>query len=129
MTSGSTPVAIGSSVPRCPILLVLAMRRILPTTSCEVQPSGLSTTITPSNVVRSLTFLLGSADVPKCKILVPVQPVQPRQNQRGRRQQEGRGNKQQPARSSHEELEAVQQAPGQQSEVSARRLHLQYLET
>ena len=42
------PVAPGSSVPRCPILRVPARRRILPTTSCEVQSRGLSTMITPS---------------------------------------------------------------------------------
>ncbi len=40
---------MGSSVPRWPIFFVCAMRRILPTTSCEVQPSGLSITMTPSN--------------------------------------------------------------------------------
>src|SRR5580658_786404 len=55
MTSGNTPVAEGSSVPRCPTLRVPAKRRILLTTSCEVQPRGLSTTMTPS---RSTSFKL-----------------------------------------------------------------------
>src|SRR5271165_6322498 len=46
-TSGSTPVAMGSSVPRWPIDRSPTSRRILATTSCEVQAAGLSTTITP----------------------------------------------------------------------------------
>src|SRR5580704_8356023 len=58
MTSGKTPVAEGSSVPRCPTLRVPAKRRILLTTSCEVQPRGLSTIITPSKLARSTTFKL-----------------------------------------------------------------------
>src|SRR5271166_2850055 len=46
-TSGKTPVAIGSSVPKCPMDRSPTSRRILATTSWEVHPAGLSTTITP----------------------------------------------------------------------------------
>src|SRR5262249_48048056 len=53
MTSGRTPVAIGSRVPKWPIFFVRAMRRILPTTSWEVQPSGLSTMMAPSKPLLS----------------------------------------------------------------------------
>jgi len=40
--TSSTPVANGSSVPACPTRLILRTRRIQATTSCEVQPCGLS---------------------------------------------------------------------------------------
>ncbi len=46
--SSSTPVASGSSVPECPILLLCRMPRALATTSCEVHPASLSTTARPS---------------------------------------------------------------------------------
>src|SRR5271157_2603248 len=46
-TRGSTPVAMGSRVPRWPIDRSPTIRRILATTSWEVHPAGLSTTITP----------------------------------------------------------------------------------
>ena len=45
--STSTPVAIGSSVPAWPTLRVPASRRTRATTSCEVNPAGLSTTTRP----------------------------------------------------------------------------------
>src|SRR5688500_3171887 len=47
MHTGSTPVAKGSSVPVCPALRMPSARRTRSTTSCEVGPAGLSTTITP----------------------------------------------------------------------------------
>src|SRR6266705_133601 len=46
----SKPVAIGSSVPQWPTLLIWSLRRISATTSCEVIPSALSTSRTPSGV-------------------------------------------------------------------------------
>src|SRR5271166_1868748 len=46
-TRGRTPVAMGSSVPKWPMDRSPTIRRILATTSCEVHPAGLSTTITP----------------------------------------------------------------------------------
>jgi hypothetical protein len=48
----STPVAIGSSVPPWPTRRVFASRRIRATTSCDVIPDGLSTTINPSALTR-----------------------------------------------------------------------------
>ncbi|MFC7763480.1 hypothetical protein ACFQY4_39615 [Catellatospora bangladeshensis] len=56
--STSTPVAIGSSVPPWPTLRVPAMRRTRATTSCEVMPPALSTTISPSVTGRSFFLLL-----------------------------------------------------------------------
>src|SRR5690349_18417831 len=44
----STPVAIGSRVPPCPTRRVRASLLIRATTSWEVIPAGLSTTISPS---------------------------------------------------------------------------------
>src|ERR1700694_1309619 len=41
--STSTPVAIGSSVPACPMLFSLVPRRTFCTTSWLVMPDGLST--------------------------------------------------------------------------------------
>src|SRR5580692_340272 len=63
MTSGSTPVAEGSSVPRCPTFRVPANRRILLTTSCEVQPRGLSTMMTPSNFTSFTSFKLTEREI------------------------------------------------------------------
>src|ERR1700730_591846 len=48
MVSRSRPVAIGSSVPQWPIFLISSLRRTSATTSCEVIPSALSTSRTPS---------------------------------------------------------------------------------
>src|SRR5262245_9848742 len=47
-TSGSTPLAFGSSVPVWPIRRSRSTRRMRATTSCEVGPVGLSTTNRPS---------------------------------------------------------------------------------
>src|SRR5689334_8489226 len=47
-TSGSTPLAAGSSVPVCPIRRSPIARRTRATTSCEVGPAGLSMTNRPS---------------------------------------------------------------------------------
>src|SRR5205085_1113567 len=49
----STPVAIGSSVPAWPTRRVPASRRILATTSWEVQPEGLSAMISPLGAVTA----------------------------------------------------------------------------
>src|SRR4051812_8302010 len=49
-----TPVAIGSKVPAWPTLRVSASLRQRATTSCDVQPDGLSTTRTPSGAAISL---------------------------------------------------------------------------
>ena len=47
-TSGSTPLAAGSSVPVCPIRRSRRARRARATTSWELGPAGLSTTSRPS---------------------------------------------------------------------------------
>ena len=73
----------GSSVPRWPTLLVPAMRRTLFTTSCEVQPSGLSTTMTPSNgfLTSAEVRRPRHGNVSESEIAVPVEKIQERQNQ------------------------------------------------
>src|ERR1700736_6376054 len=48
MVSKRRPVAIGSSVPQWPIFLISSLRRTIATTSCDVIPSALSTSRTPS---------------------------------------------------------------------------------
>src|SRR5262245_37518529 len=55
MTSGSTPVAAGSSVPVWPTRRSPRTLRIRATMSCEVGPAGLSTTSNPS-IDRLLDF-------------------------------------------------------------------------
>ena len=62
---GNTPVAIGSSVPRCPTRRVPAIPRILLTTSCDVHPSGLSTTITPSRFTAATARFTSAVPVPQ----------------------------------------------------------------
>src|SRR5687768_12500050 len=47
MHTGNTPVANGSRVPVWPALRTPSARRTRSTTSCEVGPAGLSTTMTP----------------------------------------------------------------------------------
>src|SRR5262245_4065334 len=47
-TSGRTPLAEGSSVPGCPMRRSPNARRTRATTSCEVGPTGLLSTIRPS---------------------------------------------------------------------------------
>src|SRR5947199_771855 len=48
--SRSKPVAMGSSVPQWPTLLISSLRRTNATTSCDVIPAALSTSRTPSGV-------------------------------------------------------------------------------
>ena len=57
MTSGSTPVAKGSSVPVWPTFGEPIARRTTATTSCEVGPAGLSMTRTPFMITRARTKL------------------------------------------------------------------------
>src|SRR5213075_877470 len=52
--SRSSPVAIGSRVPQWPILLIPSFRRATATTSCDVIPSALSTSRTPSGEAGAL---------------------------------------------------------------------------
>src|SRR5438128_12488851 len=56
ITSGSTPLARGSSVPVWPMRRSPSTRRSRATTSCEVGPAGVSMTSRPS-IDRVLDFL------------------------------------------------------------------------
>src|SRR4051794_8031876 len=64
-STGSTPPAIGSSVPAWPTRFWPARRRTLATTSCDVQPLGLSILRIPTRSVMSgvamLAFLFDAA--------------------------------------------------------------------
>ena len=51
MTIGSTPVAMGSKVPACPIFFIFKILRILATAPKEVMPAGLSIGMMP--VIRA----------------------------------------------------------------------------
>src|SRR5882757_220894 len=57
MQSGSKPVAIGSSVPRWPMLFSRCARLTSRTTPAEVMPPGLSTSRIPSSVIVALVAL------------------------------------------------------------------------
>src|ERR1700757_2965436 len=67
MVIKSSPVAIGSRVPQCPTFLMPSWRRTSATTSCEVIPSALSTSRTPSgetanngtNLLQNFLFHVG----------------------------------------------------------------------
>src|SRR5699024_9389997 len=52
------PVAIGSSVPAWPTFRVPAILRVRDTTSWDVQPAGLSTSISPETSPAMLLFLV-----------------------------------------------------------------------
>src|SRR6516165_2654422 len=72
--SGKTPVAMGSSVPRCPIDRCPSRLRHRATTSCEVQPEGLSTTITPFSAML-LVLYVQEALVKCARRLAPARRV------------------------------------------------------
>src|ERR1700693_5730691 len=54
--SGNTPVANGSSVPRCPTRAGFTLALMRRTTSAEVIPLGLSMMMIPSMLVRGLAI-------------------------------------------------------------------------
>src|SRR5947208_1951957 len=70
----SKPVAIGSSVPQWPTFLISIFRRTSATASCEVIPSALSTSRTPSrlglndvtNFLQNVPFDFGECSAHAC---------------------------------------------------------------
>src|SRR5438046_8374830 len=70
----SKPVAIGSRVPQWPTFFISSFRRTSATTSCEVIPSALSTSRTPSrvglndvtNFLQNIPFDFGECSAHAC---------------------------------------------------------------
>src|SRR5205809_187005 len=63
-TMMSRPVALGSSVPQWPTFLISKRRRMAPTTSCEVGPTGLSISSAPSSGSNSCMASTGGVERP-----------------------------------------------------------------
>src|SRR5262245_61489587 len=68
MQTGRSPVAKGSSVPRCPTFRWRRIRLTAATTAADVMPAGLSTSRTPC---RSRPLLLIVVVIRACRPLAP----------------------------------------------------------